>query len=71
MTNPLAPPTNPREALATMNREFNATYLIGLPLWRPDAVDDARQMMQVAEQYLPKWAILGYELGNEVSGLLG
>lgn len=54
--------------MATMHKEFNARFLIGLPLWRPDSVDMARKMMKLAEQYLPADAIIGYELGNEVIG---
>jgi hypothetical protein len=61
---PATPP--PREALAKMQKAFNARFLIGLPLWKPDSVHLARRMMELTEQYLPKEAILGYELGNEV-----
>lgn len=60
------PPPPPRQALQTLHRELNASFIIGLPLWRHDAVDDARAMMQIAEQWIPKSHIVGYELGNEV-----
>jgi hypothetical protein len=49
-----------------MQKAFNARFLIGLPLWKPDSVHLARRMIELTEQYLPKEAILGYELGNEV-----
>jgi hypothetical protein len=60
------PPAAIWQALAKMHREFNARYLIGLPLWKPDAIDVAKRMMEMADEYLPKDAVLGYELGNEV-----
>lgn len=56
----------PRQALADMHESFGAVYLIGLPLWRNDSIHDSRGMMKLAEQYLPKKALIGYELGNEV-----
>lgn len=49
-----------------MHESFGAVYLIGLPLWRNDSIHDSREMMKLAEQYLPKKALVGYELGNEV-----
>jgi len=52
--------------MAKMHKEFNASYLIGLPLWKPDSQDLSQKMMQMADQYLPKQSIMGYELGNEV-----
>lgn len=59
------PPKEIWQALQTLHRELNASFIIGLPLWRHDAVDDARAMMQIAEQWIPKSHIVGYELGNE------
>lgn len=53
-----------------MHKAFNARFLIGLPLWRHDSIDLSRQMMELAEEYLPKEALLGFELGNEVGGVM-
>jgi hypothetical protein len=49
-----------------MTKAWNASYIIGLPLWRHDAIDDAREMISIAEKYIPSTHIVGYELGNEV-----
>ncbi|GBF97376.1 hypothetical protein Rsub_11023 [Raphidocelis subcapitata] len=53
------------EAMAKMHAAFSARFLIGLPLWRPDSAAIASRMMKMADEYLPKKAIVGFELGNE------
>ena len=52
--------------MAKMSKAFNARFIIGLPLWRHDSVNDARAMMKMADTMLPKGSVMGYELGNEV-----
>jgi hypothetical protein len=68
-----SPPVSspPRDAMAKMTKAFNASYIIGLPLWRHNAVDNAREMMAIAEKYIPSTHIVGYELGNEVGRVEG
>ncbi|KAI8474854.1 MAG: hypothetical protein J3K34DRAFT_406796 [Monoraphidium minutum] len=52
-------------AMAAMHRSFNARFIIGLPLWHPESVHMAREMMVMAETLLPPEALIGFELGNE------
>ncbi|KIY93569.1 hypothetical protein MNEG_14394 [Monoraphidium neglectum] len=52
-------------ALRKMHEAFNARFLIGLPLLPSDSIERAKTMMKTVEKYIPKKALLGYELGNE------
>lgn len=44
-------------------------FIIGLPLAQKNAIEMSKQMIGQAKKYLGS-AVIGYELGNEVSNLL-